>query len=485
MTTENDIPNTFGEGNETNAAAAAAAAASDVGDAADAGDTHAREKKTRRPNAVKKVTRGKAAAKAPKEPKEKAEAKPKKVAFNIDALAPEVRAIVEESAAIVEAIGRKTTKNVFDLGAAFAVMQEAIPDLDHWKAAVVQRCRTSWKFADNWVKVHTLFGERRAEFIQHQVTPTVLIHLIPASAGHVDHVLASFAAGQPMKVAEVKVLVKSDTVVAGEAGSEKRGGTKGLRAFGAAKLARQGKSVTDGLKAIRQVLGSALKAAGRKRLEKGKLAKEVVPVARQTHRELTEMLCDIDPASLGGGQAVRHLPLEDADWAAVLRLLNRLASVEAWPDATEVKDWIGGEIAEVLAFALDGVECSASSIDAETAEVVDEADGELHAVTDDGSVEDGARVVLEESEGGRSNEATAAEAAPEVAERLANDAEESSAGDGSAAAKPAPSSEAQAVPKFRQFQPNRRTIIPGLLSADPSMPTGRPNGASGSHGTAR
>ncbi|KQQ86061.1 hypothetical protein [Aureimonas sp. Leaf324] len=485
MTTENDMPNTFGEDNETNAAAAAAAQASAVGDAGDAGHTRAREKKTRRPKRVKKVTRGKAAAKAPKEPKEKAKAKPKKVAFDIDALAPEVRAIVEESAAIVEAIGRKTTKNVFDLGAAFAVMQEAIPDLDHWKAAVVQRCRTSWKFADNWAKVHTLFGERRAEFIQHQVTPTVLIHLIPASAGHVDHVLASFAAGQPMKVAEVKVLVKSDTAVVGEAGSERKGGAKGLRAFGAAKLARQGKSVTDGLKAIRQVLGSSLKAAGRKRLEKGKLAKELVPVARQTHRELTEMLCDIDPASLGGGQAVRHLPLEDTGWAAVLRLLNRLASAEAWPDATDVKDWIGGEIAEVLAFALDGVECSASGNDGEAAEVADETDGELHAVADNGSADDGAQVVLEKSEGRQPDETTAVEAASEVAERPVDGAEASLTVTDSAAAKPGPSSEAAAAPKFRQFQPNRRTIIPGLLSADPSMPTGRPNAAPGTHGTAR
>ncbi|KTQ96005.1 hypothetical protein NS226_09005 [Aureimonas ureilytica] len=149
-----------------------------------------------------------------------------------------------------------------------------------------------------------------------------------------------------------------------------------------------------------------------------------------------------------------------------------------------MKDWIGGEIAEVLAFALDGVEGSASGNDAEAAEVADEADGELHAVADDGSVEDGALLVLDEPEGGQPDEATAVEAAPEVAERPADGAEESVAVDDSAA-KPAPSSEVAAAPKFRQFQPNRRTIIPGLLSADPSMPTGRPNATPGSHGTTR
>ncbi|WP_152048905.1 hypothetical protein [Aureimonas psammosilenae] len=140
---------------------------------------------------------------------------------------------------------------------------------------------------------------------------------------------------------------------------------------------------------------------------------------------------------------------------------------------------------EVLTFALDGVEGSASGNDAEAAEVADEADGELHAVADDRSVEDGAGVVLEEPEGGQPDEATAVEAAPEVAERPADSTEESSAVTDSAAAKPTPSSEAAAAPKFRQFQPNRRTIIPGLLSADPSMPTGRSDGAPGSHGTAR
>lgn len=202
---------------------------------------------------------------------------------------------------------------------------------------------------------------------------------------------------------------------------------------------------------------TAAEAAGSKRLEKGKLAKELIPVAKFAHRELTEMLCDIDPASVPGGATLRHLPVEDEAWAKVLGLLDRMASEQAWPEASGLKGWIGGEVMEVLAFALDG---AADSMFADDAEAEVDGAGDAVAVI---SVDDG-----------QSNEA----ALDDVA---ANPADAVSPGEPPAAA--AQRDEASAMPTFRGFKPGG-VIAPGMLSAEPSMQVRRQDPTSGSHGLA-
>ena len=416
-------------------------------------ERHKSRKAARKAKAVER----KATPKAERVPREKTPRKKTTPDFVLEDMEPEPRRIVEDCVARVEAIGRKTTDNVLGLGAAFSKMAEAIPDLKQWKTAVVKHCKVSSKFAENWKHAHEAFGSRREEFVACQVTPTVILKLIKATPAQVDEVLARFKAGDPMKVHEVDALVKSGDETSKDGGSAARGGAKGLRRVAAAKLALQQKRVTEALKAIRQIVVAAAEAAGSKRLEKGKLAKELVPVAKLAHRELTEMLCDIDPASVPGGATLRHLPVEDEAWAKVLRLLDRMASEQAWPGAGGLKGWIGGEVMEVLAFALDGVEDGV---------VADEAEAEV-----DGAGDAVAVIGVDDAQ---ANEA----ALDDVA---ANPADAVSPGEPPAAA--AQPGEASPKLPFRRFKPGG-VIAPGMLSAEPSMPVRRQDPASGSHGLA-
>lgn len=74
------------------------------------------------------------------------------------------------------------------------------------------------------------------------------------------------------------------------------------------------------------------------------------------HRELTEILCDIDPKSLVGGVALRHLKVEDETWARLLEILYIMAVAEDWPDIGKLKAWLSDEVMPLLAFAIDGAD---------------------------------------------------------------------------------------------------------------------------------
>ncbi|MCQ8782916.1 hypothetical protein [Mangrovibrevibacter kandeliae] len=288
------------------------------------------------------------AAKAARVPKEKRQR------FDVDTLEPEPRAIVLSSAAVVDGIARKTAENTFDLGEAFEAMAGAIPDEKDWKVAVPQLCRLSSKTADNWRAVHKKLGRWREAMIRNQVTPTVLVRLTAASPEQVEQVIAAFEAGKPMKVREVEDMVKGVGATAGT-GAVQAGGLKGLKAQALAKVARQTKDVVAGLKLIRAALIEALEAAaGEKRLKKGELVDALAPIAKQVHRDLTELLCDIDPASLVGGLALRHQKAPDERWEGVLALLYRLGG-DRWAEATALKAFVEDEVLPMLAFVLDGI----------------------------------------------------------------------------------------------------------------------------------
>ena len=367
MTTINDMPETFGEplAHEEKESAHVSGPAS----ADDAGDVPAAEKKERRAKVKKEPTatkaargrKGKATAKVAREAKVTKPKAEKKPDFNIDALEPEVRELVETSVAKVEAIGRKTTENVLNLGVIFHDMAEAIPDEAHWKVAVVRHCKVSWKFADNWKRVHVALGARRAELVQHQVTPTVLIQLLPATSEQVDQVLGAFAAGKPMKVREVQDLVGSGAAPEGETALGTKGGLSGLKSLAAAKAAQQGKNVMAGLKAIQQVVGDAIEASGEKKLKKGELEDAMTSVAKLLQRELTELLCGLDGEQLRIGYQIRHAEVADERWAMVLAVVGKLANIERWPDAAKLKPWMVDEVMPLFAFAIDGTDVAVRS----------------------------------------------------------------------------------------------------------------------------
>ncbi|MEN3794558.1 hypothetical protein [Fulvimarina sp. MAC3] len=278
--------------------------------------------------------------------------KVKRESFDVDRLEAEAKERVLTSVAQIDAIGRKTAANTFDLGREFEVIKKDIPDEMDWKEAVPKLCGLSYKSADNWIKVHRVLGGRREDLIRHRVTPTVLIALTRGTPEQVDQVIGAFEAGTPMKVREVEDLVKGnapDANVDGAAG----GGLAELKALARAKATRQTKAVAANVKAIRKPLIEALEAAGTRRLKKGKLVESLAPIARIVYRDLTELVCEIDPASLSGSQALRHLPPADERWAAALKLLDHLGYGD-WAEATVLKAYVADDVLPTLGFVLDG-----------------------------------------------------------------------------------------------------------------------------------
>jgi hypothetical protein len=312
-------------------------------------ERRAKPKMTKGPTATK-AARGK---KAPVEKKEKMPKPEKRHIFDKSMLPEELRERVEQRFQRLEVLGRKTTENMLDMGEEFHGLALDVEDPKDWEDLVKANADYEVKTARNWKAIFAKMGHRRAEIIAHKVTPTVLIKLLPANEETIDAVIASFAEGKRLKVFEVKALVDASKEL-GEAeadGSARQGGAKGMRLFGLAKLARQQKSVIERLKAIRQTFAAALEA---KKLEKGKLTGELVPIAKLAHRELTEILCDIDPKSLVGGVAMRHLKVEDPTWAKLLDMLYAMAAAEGWPDKAKLNGWLMDDVMPLLAFAIEG-----------------------------------------------------------------------------------------------------------------------------------
>ncbi|MEX6509188.1 hypothetical protein, partial [Jiella sp. M17.18] len=135
--------------------------------AATTGSRAARELKARK----KKKASAKAGSQT-KKGKGRRKRKEPSVPFDLEALPPEALEIAHTSIATVHEIGRKTTDNLFELGAAFEAMASVIPDPKHWKAAVKTHCGVTARSANNWRRVVRVLGHRREVLVRHQVTPT-------------------------------------------------------------------------------------------------------------------------------------------------------------------------------------------------------------------------------------------------------------------------------------------------------------------------
>ncbi|NDV88938.1 hypothetical protein GTW51_19830 [Aurantimonas aggregata] len=493
MTTNDDMPESFrgGQAPEENPVPASVPLRADADDAGDAG---AQEKKPRgKPKAAKTAKGGKAAetgkatvaAKAERvrrEPKEKKESgrRQAKEKFDITSLPVERQAKVMKGIERVNVLGRKTTENMLDLGETVNDLAVEVDNPNHWRDIIETSTSYDYKTAENWLKVHNKFASRRAEILRCSVTPTVLIALLPATDEQVDTVLASFDAGKRLKVREVNALVRAG--LESVAASTARGGSKGLRSLGAARLGRQQKTVTAALKAIRQMVASALEAAATKRLEKGKLVKDVLPVARVAHAELTEMVCDIDPRSLSGSASLRHLPVEDEAWAEVLELLDTMTTAEDWPEATGLKAWLSGKVMSLLAFALDGVE-SGTAVDeamVETTETEAAAEGastgavEVAVATDVVTTADGGSTDTPMKEGPTSDVAEGSTNVTPLASADKTAVPKTAAQPNPAAGKAG--SAPATIHAFRGKRPG--AIIPGFLAAEtPGGAPGKPDNA--------
>ncbi|SKA31753.1 hypothetical protein [Consotaella salsifontis] len=283
----------------------------------------------------------------------------------------------------VHELGRRTTGQVFDFGAYLEEAAELLPEkaFEGW---VKRECEISTRHARNLRAVHRALGERQDECIDYNIPPSVLFKIAAADAKIIDTVIAAYGKGRRLKVREVAEMVAGDAGTDGEPlAPELRGGAKGLKALAAAKAARQQKSFEAGLQFIRTTFEEALEAAGQKRLSKKDLWTALELPGRLCHRELTELLCDIDAETISGTVSHSHHDLPEGPWTELHDLLGKLGSREHWPDAATLKAWAEDRLLPLLAFALDGtpIEPRAPEANADADAVY--ADAEEEDVADD------------------------------------------------------------------------------------------------------
>ncbi|MGO4111955.1 hypothetical protein ACEQ6C_01505 [Rhizobium ruizarguesonis] len=262
---------------------------------------------------------------------------------------------LEKAATDILSLGRKSTEQVFLTGALLDRAAELIPNgqFGEW---VKQRCGVEPKTARNYRAIHRNLTPHKERILDLGISPTVLIHLSSASEEKLEAAFVHAEEHGRIQVDEVKALLKGENSVEPEVDAEPAdiGGLDGLRALVALK-AKSG--VTAFLKhttAIQKIIGNALASTDkgkRKRLVKGKLTDEVLPMARLARHELESLILfvlpdDTDPRVIHEEKLPAWM-----HWAAVIEVLEDLGDVEAWPSKDTLEAWLSGTVLPLLEWA--------------------------------------------------------------------------------------------------------------------------------------
>ncbi|MGO7053241.1 hypothetical protein ACCT26_12625 [Rhizobium ruizarguesonis] len=262
---------------------------------------------------------------------------------------------LEKAATDILSLGRKSTEQVFLTGALLDKAAELIPNgqFGEW---VKQRCGVEPKTARNYRAIHRNLTPHKTRILDLSISPTVLIHLSSASEEKLEAAFVHAEEHGRIQVDEVKALLKGGNSVRPEVDAEPAdiGGLDGLKALVALK-AKSG--VTAFLKhttAILKIIGNALAPTDkgkRKRLVKGKLTDEVLPMARLARHELESLILfvlpdDTDPRVIHEEKLPAWM-----HWAAVIEVLQDLGDVEAWPSKDTLEAWLSGTVLPLLEWA--------------------------------------------------------------------------------------------------------------------------------------
>ncbi|TZG34010.1 hypothetical protein [Agrobacterium sp. B1(2019)] len=130
--------------------------------------------------------------------------------FDYDALnisAKKVKAL-EASAACIQALGRRSTQQAYDLGVLLEKTSELVEPgtFEKW---VAQRCDISSKTARNYRAVARNLEAYREQAIELAISPTVLFHLAYAPEENVEAALAHAEEHGGIRVSEVRALLSA------------------------------------------------------------------------------------------------------------------------------------------------------------------------------------------------------------------------------------------------------------------------------------
>ncbi|MGO7375046.1 hypothetical protein ACC721_07240 [Rhizobium ruizarguesonis] len=260
---------------------------------------------------------------------------------------------LEAAAAGIQALGRRSTDQAFELGVLLEQASEHVEPgtFEKW---VSQRCDISSKTARNYRAVARNLEAYRGRAVELAISPTVLFHLASAPEEKVEAALAFAEEHDGIRVSEVKTLLAdgSETASDDEAGAELAdvGGLSGLRALIDVKTKSGVAAFVESAAALAEAVVSALESKG-KRLQKTTLIPVLEPLARVAKRSLGNVLLldapgDVDVRKLSESElsAASH-------WYKVFQTLDHLGNRESWPEAKGLETWLRQDVLLLLDWA--------------------------------------------------------------------------------------------------------------------------------------
>lgn len=262
---------------------------------------------------------------------------------------------LEESAADIQALGRRSTQQAYDLSVLLEKASQLVEPgtFEKW---VAQRCDISSKTARNYRSVARNLEAYRERAIELAISPTVLFHLAYAPEEKVEAALAHAEEHGGIRVSEVKGMLSDGSEETAEAVTSVEladvGGLSGLRALIDVKTKSGIAAFVESAVALVAEVSKILESKPEgKRLQKTSLIPVLEPLARAAKRSLGNILLldvpgDIDVRKI----SERELP-GASHWHKVFKTLDHLGNRESWPEVKRLEAWLQHEVLQLLDWA--------------------------------------------------------------------------------------------------------------------------------------
>ncbi|SDF62460.1 hypothetical protein [Agrobacterium pusense] len=262
---------------------------------------------------------------------------------------------LEATASNIQALGRRSTEQAFELGDLLEQASELVEPgtFEKW---VSQRCDISSKTARNYRSVARNLAPYRTRAVELAVSPTVLFHLASAPDEKVETALAFAEENDGIRVSEVKALLADGSEAASEEVTATElpdvGGLSGLRALIDMKTKSGVAAFVENAAMLAKTVEDILQSKPRgKRLQKKALVPVLEPLGRLAKRSLGNILLldapgDIDVRKLSATELA-----PGSCWHRVFETLDDVGDREAWPEAKELELWLSQELLPLLEWA--------------------------------------------------------------------------------------------------------------------------------------
>lgn len=261
------------------------------------------------------------------------------------------RAMLEANATKIQALGRRSTEQTFELGDELAQAAALLTDgiFDKW---IYTRCGLKARSARNYMGVFRNLCDYRDDLVDLSVGSTVLFALSSATPEQIKAAIAFADDNGRLQVADVKAILSDGGE--GDSKADRRdpfsaGGVVGLKALIALKIREGLKAFLAHVATICQIILAEL---AKKRIIKEGLAKQIQDLARVARLELESLALFIDP-QFDSSQGARSTSFPTtSEWAEVNDTLQKLGAVDTWPKSGDMRRWLETEVLPVLAWTI-------------------------------------------------------------------------------------------------------------------------------------